>query len=128
LGSIWEGTSNVVALDVLRAATREAALPVLRAHVQRLLAGGALPAALPALDRAIGLANAAQSGDTRLARQAASALYHVTSAAALAWEAAATRDPARLAMAEMALRHRVLPRDPLADDLDADPLANILAS
>ena len=128
LGSIWEGTSNVVALDVLRAATREAALPVLRAHVQRLLAGGALPAALPALDRAIGLVNAAQAGDTRLARQAASALYHVTSAAALAWEAAATRDPARRAMAEMALRHRVLPRDPLADDLALDPLADILAS
>ena len=81
LGSIWEGTSNVVALDVLRAATREAALPALRAHVQRLLAGGALPAALPALDRAIGLAAAAQAGDTRLARQAASALYHVAAAA-----------------------------------------------
>jgi len=113
LGSIWEGTSNVVALDVLRAATREAALPALRAHVQHLLATGKLPAALPALDRAIALADAARS-DARLTRQAASALYHVTSAAAMAWEAVRTQDPARLAMAEMVLRHRVLPRDPLA--------------
>ncbi len=127
LGSIWEGTSNVVALDVLRAATREHALPALRAHVQRLLAASALPAALPAVDRAIRLAGVAQAGDTRLARQAASALYHVTSAAALAWEAAATHDPARLAMADMALRHRVLPRDPLADDPETDPLAAVLA-
>jgi hypothetical protein len=127
LGSIWEGTSNVVALDVLRAATREDALPVLRAHVRQLLSGGTLPAALPALDRAVELASAAQAGDTRLARQAASALYNVTSAATLAWEAAATRDPARLAMAEMVMRHRVLPRDPLAEDSEADPLTDILA-
>jgi len=126
LGSIWEGTSNVVALDVLRAATRENALPVLRAHVQRLAAEGGLGAALPALDRAIRLADAAQAGDTRLARQAASALYHVTTAATMAWEAAAMPDPARLAMAEMVLRHRVLPRDPLADEAEADPLAQLL--
>jgi len=127
LGSIWEGTSNVVALDVLRAATREAALPALRAHVQQLLASGELPAALPALDRAIALADAARN-DARLTRQAASALYHVTSAATMAWEAVETQDPARLAMAEMVLRHRVLPRDPLAPGEEADPLAHILAA
>ncbi|WP_255492520.1 acyl-CoA dehydrogenase family protein, partial [Raoultella sp. 18098] len=32
LGSIWEGTSNIVALDVLRAIRREGSLPVLAAH------------------------------------------------------------------------------------------------
>ncbi len=118
LGSIWEGTSNVVALDVLRAATREAALPALRAHVRRLASGSEVPALLPALDRAISLTDAARAGGPHLARQAASALYHVTSAATMAWEAAVLRDPARLAMAAMVLRHRVLPRDPLADDGD----------
>jgi len=127
LGLIWEGTSNVVALDVLRAATREDALPALRAHVRQMMAGGGLPAVLPAIDRAIALADAARAGDTHLARQAASALYHVTSAATMAWEAAAMRDPARLAMADMVLRHRVLPRDPLAED-GADPLADILGA
>jgi hypothetical protein len=41
LGSIWEGTSNIVALDVLRAIRRDGALPALRAHVADLLAQGA---------------------------------------------------------------------------------------
>ncbi len=113
LGSIWEGTSNIVALDVLRAASREGSLPVLRAHVHQLLGnGGALPEALPALDRALALTDAAQS-DPALARQAASALYHVTSAASLAWEAARLGEPLRHAIAGLVLRHRVLPRDPL---------------
>ena len=124
LGSIWEGTSNVVALDVLRAATREDALPVLRAHVRRLASRNELPALLPALGRAIALTDAARTDGAHLARQAASALYHVTSAAAMAWEATALQEPARLAMAAMVLRHRVLPRDPLADD--GEPLSEVL--
>jgi hypothetical protein len=40
LGSIWEGTSNIVALDVLRAIRRDNALPALRAHVDALIADG----------------------------------------------------------------------------------------
>ena len=73
------------------------------------------------------LAEVAQ-GDPALARQAASALYHVTSAAAMAWEAGRLRDTRRLALARMVLRHRVLPRDPLAPaDPDAGELAGILA-
>lgn len=113
LGSIWEGTSNIVALDVLRAATREGSLPVLRDHLRGLQGNsGALPEAGPALERAILLAEAAQ-GDPSLARQAASALYHVTSAVALAWEAERLGRPERLTLARMVLRHRVLPRDPL---------------
>ncbi|WP_424135168.1 acyl-CoA dehydrogenase family protein [Roseomonas chloroacetimidivorans] len=133
LGSIWEGTSNIVALDVLRAATREGSLPVLRDHVRALLGNGeTLPEAAPALDRAIALAEAAQD-DPALARQAASALYHVTSAAALAWEAARLAMPERLEIARLVLRHRVLARDPLNPateeaatlrDLLPDPGAN----
>ncbi|HEY8614221.1 MAG TPA: acyl-CoA dehydrogenase family protein, partial [Roseomonas sp.] len=113
LGSIWEGTSNIVALDVLRAATREGSLPVLRDHVRGLLGNNeVLPEAAPALDRALALAEAAQA-DPSLARQAASALYHVTSAAALAWEASRLGLPERREIARLVLRHRVLPRDPL---------------
>lgn len=123
LGSIWEGTSNVVALDVLRAAAREGSLDALRSHVAGL---GALPEAPALLDRACALADAAQN-DPALARQAASALYHVTSAAALAWEAARAGLPHRLALARMVLRHRVLPRDPLDPaDADAAKLAALL--
>ncbi len=123
LGSIWEGTSNVVALDVLRAATREDALTALRGHVSGLLdegsvAGAPLTGARVALDRAIALADRARAGEPQLARQAASGLYHVTSAAAMAWEGARTGDAGRVALAGMAMRHRVLPQDPLCADED----------
>ena len=127
LGSIWEGTSNVVALDVLRAATREGALEALAAHVRGLGAGP--EEVVPALGRAVLLARAAMaSGGAHLARQAASALYHVASAAALAWEAARLDDPGRLAMARMVLRHRVLPHDPLDPVLaESDDLSKVLS-
>jgi alkylation response protein AidB-like acyl-CoA dehydrogenase len=121
LGSIWEGTSNIVALDVLRAAQREGSLPVLRAHVAGLLGNGAaLPEALPLFDRAAVLAERAQENPA-LARQAASALYHLTSAAAMAWEAGRLGDAERLALARLVITHRVLPRDPLADADEAVP-------
>ncbi|WP_447747788.1 acyl-CoA dehydrogenase family protein [Variovorax boronicumulans] len=128
LGSIWEGTSNIVALDVIRAVKREGSLPVLRAHVEKLIGGatGLTPAFAAALRdtmaRACALAEtAAREGGDVLARQAASALYHCTSAAAMAWEASAGGSAARLRWAQLVLLHRVLPRDPLAPDaLPAD--------
>ncbi|WP_422099700.1 acyl-CoA dehydrogenase family protein [Variovorax sp.] len=127
LGSIWEGTSNIVALDVIRAVKREGSLPVLRAHCEKLIAEAepapAFAQALrDALARAAALAEmAAREGGDVLARQAASALYHCTSASAMAWEAARTGSAARLRWSQLALLHRVLPRDPLAPDaLPAD--------
>jgi acyl-CoA dehydrogenase len=124
LGSIWEGTSNIVALDVLRAAAREGSLPVLRDHIQALVGNGAdMPDMPMALDRALALAGRAQD-DPALARQAASALYHLTSAAAMAWEARQLGDPDRATLARLVLRYRVLPRDPLeAVEEDAVPEA-----
>jgi alkylation response protein AidB-like acyl-CoA dehydrogenase len=115
LGSIWEGTSNVVALDVLRADAREGGLDALAAHIAALQVDAALPELQPALARAIALARgAARKEGGALVRQAASALYHLTSAAAMAWEADRLGDARRLALARMVLVHRVLPRDPLA--------------
>jgi len=128
LGSIWEGTSNIVALDVRRAARRENALAALRAHVTALLRDAPpFPDAPAALDRACALMDAAQAetGEV-LARQAASALYHVTSAAAMAWEAGQLQDPDRLALARMVLVHRVLPRDPLVADAAEDKTIDVL--
>ena len=126
LGSIWEGTSNIVALDVIRATKREGSLPVLQAHLTGLLdevAGHALLA--PAYDQALRdalqraaalVATAAQEGGDVLARQAASALYHVTTAIAMSWEAAKANSRDRMRWAQLALWHRVLPRDPLSPD------------
>lgn len=123
LGSIWEGTSNIVALDVMRAVQREGSLPVLAAHIRTQLGNGAaLPDALPALERAEALAAAALD-DPALARQAASALYHLTSAAALAWEAAQLGMPERLAVARLVLRYRLVPRDPLAPEAAVEDAA-----
>ncbi|WP_144636815.1 acyl-CoA dehydrogenase family protein [Bordetella genomosp. 13] len=122
LGSIWEGTSNIVALDVIRAIKREGSLPVLRAHLASLLEQATVAPAFAqasrgALDAASALAEtAAQEGGDALARQAASALYHCTSSIAMAWEASRTGSADRLRWAQLALRHRVLPRDPLAPD------------
>ncbi len=118
LGSIWEGTSNIIALDVLRASEREGGFEALRALIARLQAEAPLDALPAALDRAALLLERAKA-DPALARAAASALYHLTSAAALAWEAARTGDANRAALARMVLTHRVLPRDPL-DVADAD--------
>ena len=119
LGSIWEGTSNIVALDVRRAAKREHGLAALRSHVGALLQQvPPLADAGAALDRACALMDASYGdGGEVLARQAASALYHVTAAAAMAWEAGRLQDPHRLALARMVLVHRVLPRDPLRGEV-----------
>jgi alkylation response protein AidB-like acyl-CoA dehydrogenase len=128
LGSIWEGTSNIVALDVLRAIRREGALPVLQAHLETLLAAAKLSPDVhtmfgAALRNAATLANQVAAldaaGDAQ-ARTAASGLYHVTTAIAMAWEAAQCKSARRLALAQAVLQHRVLPRDPLALSRDDD--------
>ena len=116
LGSIWEGTSNVVALDVLRAATRKGSLDALRTHLHGLLDRTSLPGAAEALSHAAALACRARTGEPRLARQAASGLYNVASAVVMAWEAAELSDPSRHAVAEQVLRRRVLPQDLLAGE------------
>ncbi|WP_417282843.1 acyl-CoA dehydrogenase family protein [Comamonas sp.] len=119
LGSIWEGTSNIVALDVIRAIKREGSLPVLQSYLKGLLDGAQLTVAYrqaleEALARASALAEkAAQEGGDVLARQASTGLYNCTSAIAMAWEAAKTGSAQRLRLSQLVLLHRVLPRDPL---------------
>lgn len=121
LGSIWEGTSNIVALDVLRAIKKENSLPALRAHIDQLLADGApCPPALAALQadalaKTFALAEHAAMGDhAELARQAASLLYHAVSMAALRWEATDAGMESRAQLADQVLLHRLAPRDPYA--------------
>lgn len=123
LGSIWEGTSNIVALDVLRAIRREDSLAALQAHAAHLLAQTqAAPAFKQALHAAMQRAGefaaaavAANADGERLARSAASALYNSFTAVAMAWEASQTGSDQRLRWAQLVLVHRVLPRDPLQE-------------
>jgi acyl-CoA dehydrogenase len=125
LGSIWEGTSNIVALDVLRAVRREQSLTALMAHLEKLLDEAAIDDALRTqlrdlIVRATALTDAAVAdGGEALARRAASALYHLTSAVAMAWESARMGSPERMHLARLVLRHRLLPVDPLAFYNDA---------
>ena len=128
LGSIWEGTSNIVALDVLRAIRREqcleALLPDLNERIERRspamprLLSGRLAASL---DKAAEFAHeAATSRNDAHARQAATGLYYACAAALLADEGtrlgdagAGNPDARRQLLAFLAYVHRLAPRDPL---------------
>ncbi len=122
LGSIWEGTSNIVALDVLRAIRRETALDALRdglAPQLALVAHTGLRESLEdALERAAAFARrCAEQDDQSHARQAATGLYYAVAASVLAGEGerlGGTGDARRQLIAALVLRERLAPRDPLA--------------
>lgn len=126
LGSIWEGTSNIVALDVMRAIVREDALPVWRKHVDALLEKTPWHAQVrerlqKLIDQVQTLAEqTARSKNEAMARQAASSLYHLTSAMAMGWEAGQTGSLRRMLLAQLVLRHRLLPQDPLQTPVATD--------
>jgi acyl-CoA dehydrogenase len=128
LGSIWEGTSNVVALDVKRAIRREGSLEALKTYAAQLLGNSGIPTAsreklAAAHVRACALAEAVVNGPEREddVRRMASGLYNSMSAIVLAWEAARSGRWRRLALAHLVLRHKLMPQDPLgaagADDV-----------
>ena len=132
LGSIWEGTSNIVALDVMRAIRREQSLEALRDDLEaRAQRAGPLGERLRlALARSVALAgNAAEQKDDALARQAASALYRVTAAVVMAEEAARLgKDARRALLASLVLEHHLESRDPLAqgDTAEEAEIAKVL--
>jgi len=98
LGSIWEGTSNIVALDVLRAIRKEKALEAMELDLGRV-------------------AEFARGADEPHARQAATGLFYACAAALHEREG-------RPLLAKLVRRHRLEPRDPLApvDDAFAEAL------
>jgi acyl-CoA dehydrogenase len=125
LGSIWEGTGNIVAIDALkRAVGRHGADAALAADLHARLDDGAnVPQAWRSrlrdlVDRAIGFARDVASGmeNEADARRATSLLYHVASAVALAWEGGRIHemrgDARRLLLSRMVIDHRVSPGDP----------------
>ncbi|WP_338695013.1 acyl-CoA dehydrogenase family protein [Bradyrhizobium sp. 26S5] len=125
LGSIWEGTGNIVAIDALkRAVGRHGADNALAADLHaRLDDSQNVPQAwrnrLRDLgDRAIAFARevAGSIDNEGDARRATSLLYHVASAVALAWEGGRIHemrgDARRLLLSRMVIDHRMLPGDP----------------
>lgn len=138
LGSIWEGTSNIVALDVARAVRRQDALCALDAYVTGLLreVEHAAPRALEILDafrKASSFLQQTANDRAREAdtRQAASGVYNAASAAFMVWEAAVLRRRGldsgyRLALAESVLQHKLMARDPLRGQAGDDDLTERL--
>ena len=129
LGSIWEGTSNIVALDVMRSIKREGTLDVLDGYLRELLDDPKIPAGSrrllePALGAVVVFAevNIAAPDDVDT-RRCATALYNITTAVFMAWEAAQSAgDFRRLALAHLVLKHRIAPNDPLAGRDSAEEL------
>jgi acyl-CoA dehydrogenase len=123
IGVLWEGTSNINALDIItRAVGKSRAHRTLEAVLKRLLDNATqVPAAFRdrlriALDRTLVFAErvAAEPALEESARLAASALYHIASAVLMTWEAAQPgRDARRALYARFVLEHRLSPHDPL---------------
>ena len=139
LGSIWEGTSNIVALDVARATRREGALDALRTYIDDLTkpeaseqntqqAVALFKRAADFLDDVV--KNRANEIDTRAA---ASAVYNATSAVFMCWEAAQLRDAGNpsaqdhFELAQAVIAHKLSTRDPLVGQVnDSTSTARIL--
>ena len=139
IGLLWEGTSNINALDVVgRAVGKAKAHKALEGLLRKRLEGTVgLPAAFTerldiALTRAIAFIEevAGKPDAEPQARRAASALYHAASAILLAWEGTRPNaDARRVLVARLVLEHRLSPRDPLASDAaawEADAIALLL--
>jgi acyl-CoA dehydrogenase len=123
VGVLWEGTSNIAALDAISRA-------VGKTHSHEALAGSLktivresmnVPQSFRArLDQTIDKATAfatevasrAESEDW--ARVAAGALYNTTSAVLMAWEASGAGNGKRLLLSRMILEHRLGAEDPMA--------------
>jgi acyl-CoA dehydrogenase len=123
IGVLWEGTSNINAIDIInRAVGKSRAHIALQAALSKLLdEATAIPAAFrdrlrQTLERTLGFAErvAAEPALEENARRAASALYHITSAILMAYESAQPGADGRRALyARAILDHRLSAQDPL---------------
>jgi hypothetical protein len=132
LGSIWEGTSNIVALDVMRAIERDRGMEALQAHLDRLMddiqaqtRSSRLQESLLRWQSAQGRLHAmvdaaAFQGRDDLARKAASGLYHSATSLFMLWEVSQMPEgkaaELRCAAASAVIAHRLLGSDPLSVD------------
>ncbi len=127
VGLLWEGTSNINALDVMtRAIAKVRAHETLASTLQNKIEDTpGLPGQFKGLlqaqvERAITFAEevADDPAQEDKGRLATNALYHATSAVLLAWEGATIGsrggDASRLLLARLVIDHRLRPQDPLA--------------
>lgn len=125
LGSVWEGTGNIVALDaVTRAVGKQKCHEAFAADLHhRLHDATHLPSAFVRelrgyIDRAIAFIaeTAADKSQEASCRQATANLYHVATAVLMAWEGCQTfekrGDARRLFWSRLVIDHRLKARDP----------------
>jgi len=127
IGTLWEGTSNINALDVVQRAVGKAGghktvSAALKDKYERsdALPGqykGLLGATLDRVERFVE-AVATDPKQEKRCRLAAGALYHATTAALMAWEGATLGaqggDARRLLLSRLVIEHRLAPQDPLS--------------
>ena len=141
LGVLWEGTSSINALDIIRRAVgKERAHLALRSGLQDRLASSPIPGQFRGelsqlVDRAVHFAEivAGDKAAEASCRKAATNLYHVTSAALMASEGARLGarggDATRLLMSRLVVDHRLGgTEDPFAlpDSAREDAIASVL--
>ena len=124
IGVLWEGTSNINAIDVVRRAIgKSKAHEALHALMEeKIAASNGLPANFSKRLRDVAtkstrlVSTVASSPDSEhMARHATSALYHAASAVVLAWESTQENgDPRKLLLSRFVLEHRLEPVDPLS--------------
>ena len=138
LGSIWEGTSNIIAIDAIRRAiSRDSCLSPYIAEFQERL--DVVRSSIPSLAQELGewlektereVAGAAERDEESRFRSMVSALYHVTSAVLMAWEGVLlekqTGDASRLLWARLVLDHKVIEKGPLSPPPERPSLCDSL--
>ena len=140
IGVLWEGTSNINAIDVVRRAVSKAnahqALNTLL--LEKVAQLTMLPESFT--QRLFKVVNksfdfisavAAAPENEHMAREATTAFYNAASAVALAWESMQPQgDPKKLLISRFVLEHRLEPVDPLAPpngEWERDAYAILLA-
>lgn len=122
LGSIWEGTSNIIAIDVVRRAIRhQNCLPELTDSLNSKIAelDGICESHRSTLshwlEKVTKFANqVAETEDESHYRQVASALYHICTAVTMAWEAQMTGMGERLLWSRLVIERRLQPYSPVS--------------
>ncbi|MDD9876805.1 MAG: acyl-CoA dehydrogenase family protein, partial [Magnetovibrio sp.] len=122
IGTLWEGTSNIIGLDVVTRAIAKAGADKDLSEMlkDRIEDADGVPGQFRGelsglIDRALAFARSAADGAGNTeCRRATSALYHTTTAALMAWEAAKTGDGRRLILSRLITDHRLATKDPMA--------------
>jgi acyl-CoA dehydrogenase len=143
IGTLWEGTSNINALDVIQRAVGKVGghRTLATALASKLDEAPAIPGQFrgalgAAIDRAVRFAETVASDPKheKRSREAAGALYHAATAALLAWEGATLGakggDARRLLLARFVLEHRLEARDPYSlreDSWEEDAIDALLS-